>query len=147
VSPRGLFYAALAAIGQGSGLILAKLAFREGHVNGFLATAVRIIASLVVLLPLVIAARRYTSPARMFMRDRRAFLLTALGSVLGPFLGITFSLIAVANTSVGIAATIMALVPILMLPLVWIIHKEKLAWRAFVGAFVAVVGVAVLFLR
>jgi drug/metabolite transporter (DMT)-like permease len=41
----------------------------------------------------------------------------------------------------------MAMVPILMLPLVRIFYKEKLAWRAIVGAFVAVIGVAMLFLR
>jgi drug/metabolite transporter (DMT)-like permease len=41
----------------------------------------------------------------------------------------------------------MAIVPILMLPLVRIIYKEKLTWRAVLGALVAVAGVAVLFLR
>jgi drug/metabolite transporter (DMT)-like permease len=73
--------------------------------------------------------------------------LTALGSILGPFFGISFSLIAVEHTSVGIAATIMALVPVLMLPLVRLIYKEQLSWRAILGASVAVGGVAVLFLR
>jgi drug/metabolite transporter (DMT)-like permease len=143
----GIVYAALAAAGQGSGLILAKMAFQEGEVNGFVATAVRIIASLVLLLPFALMTKRYSNPVRMFAQDRRAFFLTALGSVLGPFLGISFSLIAIAHTKVGIAATIMALVPILMLPLVRIIYKEKLAWRAVLGAFTAVAGVAVLFLR
>jgi drug/metabolite transporter (DMT)-like permease len=70
-----------------------------------------------------------------------------LGSILGPFLGISFSLIAVKHTNVGIAATIMAITPILMLPLVRIVYKEKLNWRAIVGAFTAVAGVAILFLR
>ena len=72
-------------------------------------------------------------------------MLTALGSVFGPFLGISFSLIAVKHTKVGIAATIMALVPILMLPLVRFIYEEKLTWRAIIGAFLAFVGVALLF--
>jgi drug/metabolite transporter (DMT)-like permease len=62
-------------------------------------------------------------------------------------LGISFSLIAIEHTKVGIAATIMAMVPILMLPLVRVFLKEKLSWRAIVGAFVAVGGVAMLFLR
>jgi drug/metabolite transporter (DMT)-like permease len=143
----GIIFAALAAVGQGTGLVFAKMAFQESEVDGFVATAVRIIASLVLLLPFAMMTRRFRSPVRMFLQDRRAFLLTALGSVLGPFLGISFSLIAIKHTKVGIAATIMALVPILMLPLVRIIYKEKLSWRATVGAVTAVAGVAVLFLR
>ena len=143
----GIVYAALAAVGQGAGLVLAKMAFREAELNGFVASAVRIIASLVLLLPVAVMTKRYNNPLRIFTRDRKAFWLTALGSVLGPFLGISFSLIAIEHTKVGIAATIMAIVPILMLPLVRIVSKEKLTWRAVLGTFTAVAGVAVLFLR
>jgi drug/metabolite transporter (DMT)-like permease len=90
---------------------------------------------------------RLSRPFGNLGRDRTALLLTAAGSILGPFLGITLSLIAVAHTSVGVAATLMATVPILMLPLVRIIHHESLTGRAIAGAFVAVAGVAILFLR
>ena len=147
VAWRGVLFAAIAAAGQGVGLIFAKLAFLEGEINGFVATLIRILGSLVVMLPIGIAAARSSDAFRTLMTDRRAFVLTAIGAVLGPFLGISFSLIAVANTSVGIAATIMATVPILMLPLVHFIHREKLSWKAIMGAVIAVVGVAVLFLR
>lgn len=144
---RGIGNAVLAAIGQGGGLIFAKLAFREGEINGFVATLVRILASLIIMLPLGIAAARTSDAFRVIVTDRRAFGLTALGAVLGPFLGISFSLIAVANTSVGIAATIMATVPILMLPLVYFVYRERLSWKAIAGAVVAVAGVAILFTR
>lgn len=143
----GIVCAVLAAVGQGAGLVFAKMAFRVGEVNGFVATAVRITTSLVLLIPVGVATKRYTSPLKMFMHQRKAFLYTAIGSVLGPFLGISFSLIAIKHTDIGIAATIMALVPILMLPMVVIVYKEKLTWRAMLGAFTAVAGVAVLFLR
>lgn len=143
----GLLCAGVAAIGQGVGLVLAKLAFGLGPIDGFCAAAVRIASALVILLPLMIVLGRLAHPIRTFAADRRAFGLTALGSVLGPFLGITLSLLAVANTSVGIAATLMATVPIILLPLVHFIHKEKLTWKAILGAFIAVGGVAMLFLR
>jgi drug/metabolite transporter (DMT)-like permease len=143
----GLVYALLGAAGQGAGLIFAKMAFREAPVNGFVATFVRIAASLVVLLPVAVATHRFQSPAKMYRGDRKAFGLTALGSVLGPFLGISFSLMAIEYTKVGIAATIMAIVPILMLPMVRYVYKEKLGWRAVVGACIAVGGVGMLFLR
>ncbi len=147
ITTLGLTLALLAAVGQGAGLVFAKMAFQEGDVNGFVATAIRIVASLVVLLPVAMMTKRYASPWKLFRDDRTAFKLTALGSVLGPFLGISFSLFAIEHTKVGIAATIMAIVPILMLPLVRYIYKERLTWRAIVGAVVAVAGVGVLFLR
>lgn len=143
----GIVCAVLAAVGQGAGLVFAKMAFRDGEVNGFVATAVRIIASLVLLIPVGVLTKRYTSPLRMLLHQRKALMFTAIGSVLGPFLGISFSLIAIKHTDVGVAATIMALVPIIMLPMAMIVYKEKLTWRAILGASTAVAGVAVLFLR
>jgi drug/metabolite transporter (DMT)-like permease len=144
---RGVAFAVLAAIGQGVGLIFAKMAFNEGEINGFVATLIRILASLLVMIPLGVAESRSSGSFRIFRTDRRAFWLTALGAVLGPFLGISFSLIAVAHTDVGVAATIMATVPILMLPLVRIVYRDRLSLKAIAGAFLAVGGVAILFLR
>jgi drug/metabolite transporter (DMT)-like permease len=143
----GLLYATLASVGQAGGLILAKLAFNESPVNGFFAAFVRIVASLVVIVPLLLAAGRWGEPLAAFRRDRRALVLTVGGSILGPVLGISFSLIAVTNTSVAIAATLMATVPIMMLPLVRVVHREILSWHAILGAVIAVGGVALLFLR
>jgi len=147
VTLSGIVYAVLGAIGQGVGLIFAKMAFREAEIDGFVATEVRILASLVFLIPIAVLTKRYMNPIRMFLKEPRASWLVVLGSILGPFLGISFSLIAIKHTNVGVAATIMAITPILMLPLVRIVYKEKLNWRAIVGAFTAVAGVAILFLR
>jgi drug/metabolite transporter (DMT)-like permease len=143
----GLLYGFLGALGQGAGLVFARLAFVEGDINGFVATFVRIAASLVVLLPLTLMTGRIKNPIRVFWDDKRALMLTIGGAIFGPYLGITFSLIAIMYTKVGIAATLIATVPILMLPLVRIIYKERLSWHAIVGACVAVGGVAILFLR
>ena len=143
----GVVCAFLAAAGQGSGLVLAKIAFQVSAINGFVATTVRVLAGLAVILPFSLATKRYANPLKAFSGDRKAFGLTVVGSILGPFLGITFSLIAVSHTDVGVAATIMATVPILMLPLIRIIYREHLTRRAVAGAFIAVAGVALLFLR
>ena len=82
----------------------------------------------------------------MFMQRKRTFLLLLAGSFVGPFLGITLSLVAIAHAQVGIAATLLSTSPIMMLPMVRIIYKEALSWKAIVGTCVAVGGVAVLFL-
>lgn len=143
----GILYGLIGALGQASGLIFAKFAFEEGHINGFVATFVRISSAVIFMLIVGIAAGRYNNPYRVFKNDIKALRSTILGTILGPYLGITFSLIAISYAKVGIASTIMSTVPIIMLPLVRIIYKERLSMRAIWGAVVAVGGVAILFLR
>jgi drug/metabolite transporter (DMT)-like permease len=70
----------------------------------------------------------------------------ALGAMAGPFLGITLSLVAIQRTQMGVAATIMSIVPVLIIPFVILINKEKVSARAALGAGVAVGGVALLWL-
>ncbi len=143
----GIFYAFIGALGQAVGLIFAKQAFNENEINGFLASFVRIASAVVIIYPIVIVTKRFKEPVKVFMKDKKGFLFTLIGAVFGPYLGITFSLISISHTKVGIASTIMATVPILMLPLVYFYYKEKLSWISIIGAFVAVSGVAIIFLR
>jgi len=147
ITTAGIVCGVLGAFGQGAGLVVARLAFDEAPINGIVATFVRIVPALVILIPLGWFTERFVNPFRVFNEDRRALRLTIAGAILGPCLGITFSLIAVAHTSVGIAATLMATSPIMMLPMAKTIQKETLTWKAIAGAFVAVAGVAILFLR
>ena len=143
----GLFYAFLGALGQAAGLLFAKAAFSLGEINGFYAAFIRVFSTVILFLPAMIVVRRYRNPFILYRDDRKSLLLTIAGGMLGPFIGITFSLIAVKNTSVGIASTLMATVPVLMLPLLHWVYKEKITPRALLGALLAVSGVAILFLR
>jgi drug/metabolite transporter (DMT)-like permease len=147
VQYKGVLFAFVGSSGQAVGLILAKEAFLAGALNPMVATLVRILVAVFVLGTAMTAARIYKNPFRTFSRDRRAFAFTCLGALLGPYLGITGSLIAVSTTKVGVAATLMATTPIVMLPMVRYITKERLTWKAVAGALVAVGGVAILFLR
>ncbi len=147
ITATGLFYGFMGALGQSAGLIFAKFAFEEGNINGFVATFVRVFSSILILLPAALLIKRYKNPIRLYSNNKSAFGATLLGTILGPYLGITCSLIAVAHTKVGIAATLMSTMPIIMLPMLRYIYKEKLDWRAYTGAVLAVAGVAMLFLR
>jgi len=146
ISKIGILYAFLGALGQGVGLILAKFAFNQGEINGFVATFYRMIPAVLVLFPLTILIQRTINPFKIYIRNKKAFGFTVAGSIIGPYLGVTFSLIAIANTYVGIAATIMATVPIIMLPIVKFYYKENLSRTSILGAFIAVSGIAILFL-
>lgn len=143
----GIFYALMGAVGQAVGLIFAKNAFNESDINGFVAAFIRIFSSVVLMYPLFILITKIKNPFAVFRNNSKALTYTLIGSVIGPFFGITFSLISVSHTKVGIASTLMSTVPIIMLPLVKFYYKEKLTWIAITGAFLAVGGVALLFLR
>ncbi len=147
ISKIGIFYGLLGALGQACGLILAKYAFNAGEINGFVATFIRIVSAVVILLPVTILAHRYKNPVKLFAKDVKAFTSTLTGTILGPYLGITFSLVAVENAKVGIAATLMSTMPIIMLPIARYVFKENINWRAIIGAVLAVAGVGILFLK
>jgi drug/metabolite transporter (DMT)-like permease len=143
----GFFNGFMGAAGQAGGLIFAKLAFDQGEINGFVATFIRVFSSVLVMLPFLLIFRKYKNPVSLYRKEKKAFFSTLGGTVFGPYLGITFSLIAVEFTKVGIAATLMSTMPVIMLPIAKYYYKEKLSWRAIIGAFIAVIGISILFLR
>ena len=49
----GVFYGVLGALGQASGLILAKFAFEESDVNGFVAAFIRLLSAVIILFPVI----------------------------------------------------------------------------------------------
>jgi drug/metabolite transporter (DMT)-like permease len=143
----GIFYGILGALGQAVGMIFAKLAFEESNINGFLATFVRLFSATILILPVSVLLKRYQNPITLYKSDTKGLALTLGGTFFGPFLGITLSLVSIANTSVGIASTVMATVPVLMLPIGKFVFKDHINLKAIIGAVIAVVGVAILFLR
>jgi len=84
---------------------------------------------------------------RQVAADRRVLTATLVATALGPITGIWLSLVAVRNTQAGIASTILAMVPVFVLPAVAWVNKERLSPRSVLGAVLAVAGVAVLFWR
>jgi drug/metabolite transporter (DMT)-like permease len=61
-------------------------------------------------------------------------------------IGASASLYAVQNTEVGIASTLIALPPVFLLPVGWVLFKERFDPVAVLGTLIAIGGVAVLFL-
>jgi drug/metabolite transporter (DMT)-like permease len=143
----GIFYGFLGALGQASGLIFAKFAFEEGDLNGFSASFIRLFSASLIIFPLALTFRRYESPLRIYHRNSIATKAIIIGTVFGPVLGITLSLIAIEHAKVGIASALMATMPVIMLPISRFYFKEKFGWKAIMGAMVAVIGAAIIFMR
>ncbi len=147
LSLKGIIFGIFAATGQAVGLILVKSAFNESHLNEFVASFVRIFSATLVMYIIFRSMGKFKNPVQMFKNDKTAWKHTVVASFLGPYFGITASMIAVAYTYVGIASTLMATVPIMMLPVSKFYYKEELNWRSIIGAFIAVAGVSILFLK
>ncbi len=143
---KGGIYGLLAAIGQAVGLIFAKEAFNFAELDEFVAAFIRIFFSLLLLMFIARVLGFSKNSIRVFRNDRKALKLIIWGALLGPYLGITASLVAVANTHVGIASVLMAMVPVFMLPISKFHYQEKLSYLSIIGTIITVIGVAILFL-
>ncbi len=134
-----------AALGQALGLLLAK----QGMAGGFStisATLMRISVALATI-GLVTLAQGQVRATLTALRDHTAFRFILGGAFTGPFLGIWGSMIAVQNAPLGVASTLLALPPVLLIPLMhWVFH-EQITRRAVVGTLVALTGAALLFLQ
>jgi len=141
-SVAGVALALGGAVGQAGGLVLAKRGM-AGY-SPFAATQIRILAGMVGF-ALVFSLFRQWPRARAALRERRALGLLGLGALFGPFLGVSLSLTAVQRTEAGVAAAIMATTPIVLIPLVVLLYRERVGKGGILGALIAVAGVALLF--
>ncbi|MEI6434886.1 MAG: DMT family transporter [Bacteroidota bacterium] len=131
------------ALGQAAGLILSKVGMKD--YDTFASTQIRVIAGIAGFSILFFIMRLWKDAFRA-LSNRKPMLQLTLGAFFGPFLGVSFSLIAIKYADAGIAATIMALVPVLIIPPSMIIYKEKVTLKEISGALLAVGGVAMFFL-
>ncbi len=139
---KGLLFAFLGAVGQAGGLVLSKYGMRD--YNPFAATQIRIIAGIIGFTILITILGRWKNVFLAF-KNKSAMTGITIGSVFGPFLGVSFSLIAIKHTGTGIASTLMSIVPILIILPSVLIFKQKVSAKEIIGALISVVGVSLFF--
>ena len=131
------------AVGQALGLVLAK--YGMGAYSAVAATQIRVLAGLVGFAVVFTVSGRWPR-VRTAITDRPAMTSTFIGAFFGPFVGVSLSLLAVQPTEAGVAATLMSLTPVLIIPVSMTLYREHVAWPTAVGAAIAVCGSALLFL-
>lgn len=153
----GVLYAIGAAVCQGVGLVLSKIGMDHYEVSmmaeadipewliPFSANFYRCIAGIIGF-SLLLFYRDGMAPLREAVRDKKGLSVATATTIFGPFVGVGFSLMAVQYTAAGIASTLMAMTPIIIiLPSYWLFH-EKITWRSVIGAVISVLGVSLFFL-
>jgi drug/metabolite transporter (DMT)-like permease len=144
----GIVFGLIAAMGQGVGLALSKKGIDINPaviLNPLSATLMRLLLGALFIWALALLSGRLPR-AFAASKDIGAIKNTAVASFLGPYLGITLSMVAVTFTETGVAQTLLSLMPVMIIPVVWILHRQKTSWRSILGAVVAVVGVTIIFL-
>ncbi len=151
VKRMGLLLGTIAALAQGVGLVISKYGMirmaddPRKPLAPLPATLIRmVVAALFIWVCIIVAGKLPKILKRL--RNKRALQLSSAGAFIGSFLGVWMSMVAVIYIYVGIAQTLMSLMPIMIIPMVWFVYGEKTSWRGMLGSILAVLGVAILFL-
>lgn len=150
----GVLFAVGAAICQGVGLVLSKIGMnyyeasvpsQEAWLLPFSANFFRCIAGLVGF-TLLLYYKEGLIPLKEALHDKISMTAATTTTIFGPFVGVGFSLMAVQYTGAGIASTLMALTPIIIiLPSYWL-FRQPITLKGVIGALISVVGVSLFFL-
>lgn len=148
----GVLFAIAAAMCQGIGLVLSKIGMNHYDATSmpawlipFSANFLRCVAG-VIGFSLLLYFREGFQPLREAFHDRKGITVAIATTIFGPFVGVGFSLMAVQYASAGIASTLMALTPIIIiLPSYWL-FRQPITWRSVLGALISVLGVSLFFL-
>lgn len=148
----GVLFAIGAAVCQGVGLVLSKIGMDHydstqipAWLIPFSANFLRCIAGIIGF-TILLYFKEGLQPLRDAIHDRKGIMVATATTIFGPFVGVGFSLMAVQYTSAGIASTLMALTPIIIiLPSYWL-FRQPITWRTVLGAVISVIGVSLFFL-
>lgn len=153
----GILMAFGGSAGQAAGLLLGKRGALG--LDSFAATQIRAYAGLLGFLIVLVLVRqvgligrvlrsafssRVDSDQAVRRSLRIGLLVLSAGACLGPFLGVSLGLLSTQLLPAGTAATLMSLVPVLLIPVSALLFRERVTWLEALGAFLAVGGVALL---
>ena len=141
----GLLFAFGGALGQAGGLVTSKLGL-EGDFLALSGNLMRLSAATLVMWAFTVVRGGALRSFSRTWQNKKALRFMTGGALTGPVFGVWLSLIAVQNAPVGIASTLMALTPIFLIPISFVVFGEKPTGRAIIGTVIAFGGTALLFL-
>ncbi|MFV0299360.1 MAG: DMT family transporter [Paracoccus sp. (in: a-proteobacteria)] len=144
----GIAFGLGAALGQAAGSLIARPVMEAG-IDPYVASLIRLAASglcLAVSAGAMMALRVEMGPPGAAVTP--AVLGPALATaVIGLGLGMTLLMFALAGGKVGIISTLSATSPVLILPMLWLRTGQRPTAASWLGAAIACIGMALIFLR
>lgn len=155
---KGVLFGIGAGVGQGVGLVLSKIGLEHysaalpadapqvmSTMMPFAGTFIRAVAGLAGFFVILLLQKRLGS-VRAALSDRKGMTFATLTTFFGPFIGVSLSLMAVQYAEAGIASTLMALTPVLIIAPYALINHQKVTFKEIIGTLVTIVGVAMFFM-
>lgn len=154
---KGVLFGIGAGVGQGVGLVLSKVGmnYYEASIPAgeemvatllpFASTFVRAVTGAIGFLCVMGVQRKFYTLSTC-VRDHKGMGAAFGATLAGPFIGVSLSLMAVQYTEAGIASTLMALTPVLILwPSYWL-FRQQVTFKEIIGAVISVIGASIFFL-
>lgn len=140
----GILLGVIAAMAQAVGSLIARPVMAEGF-DPFTGSLVRVATAAVCLGLLSAMPLRIVKPKGKLNGSQ--FMLLAGSGILAMVIGMSLLLFALQGGKVGIVSTLSALSPVFILPGLWIITGARPSATSWAGALIAVIGMALIFLR
>ena len=139
----GIALAFVGAFWQAVSLLLTKIGLTD--YDAAAATTLRVLGGAVGYVVLITALRRWPGFTAT-LRAPRVMAILSMGAFVGPYLGVICYVESIRHCHAGVVATIVATMPVLILPVSAIIYHDRVTLRAVCGALVSVAGVGILML-
>lgn len=155
---KGILLGIGAGLGQGVGLVLSKIGiqhYAEAIPPDAPEAMVQVLPFASTMIRAIVGAAGFIcwmglqgklSQFKTAVKDRPGMKYATLTTLFGPVIGVSLSLMAVQYTDTGIASTLMALTPVLIIAPYAIIYKQRIKAKEILGVAVSMVGVAMFFL-
>lgn len=155
---KGIILGIGAGLGQGIGLVLSKIGMQHysaaipadapammDEMMPFASTMIRALAGGLGFL-FIMCMMKTTSELKEGFRDRKGMKYAVMTTLTGPVIGVSLSLMAVRHTNTGIASTLMALTPVLIILPYSIIYRQKVSLKEIIGVVISMTGVGLFFM-
>ena len=155
---KGIILGIGAGTGQGVGLVLSKIGMEHYALAvpsdapaamqamlPFASTLIRAIIGAIGFFILLSISKGMAS-LKAAVKDPIGMRDATLLTIFGPALGVSLSLMAVRYANAGIASTLMALAPVIIIAPDVLINKHKIKLKEIIGVLVSITGVAMFFL-
>ncbi|HSG99575.1 MAG TPA: DMT family transporter [candidate division Zixibacteria bacterium] len=142
-TPKGIVYALIATLFHSTAFVIAKIVMIE-RIDPLFASFIRMISAMTFIWIFAAFSGKFLSTLKSAATLRKTALAVS-GAVLGPSLGVWIALVGIKNAPVGIASTLLSMTPLFVIPLVMLLHGERVSARGVAGALVAFAGVTLIF--
>ena len=154
---KGVLFGIGAGVGQGVGLVLSKVGMNyyeqaipvgDEVIAGlmpFASTMIRAITGFAGFF-LIVLLQKKLSTFSTIVRNRKGMNAALWATFAGPFIGVSLSLMAVQYTEAGVASTLMALTPVLILWPSAYFFGQRVTAKEIIGAVISVIGVSLFFI-